>query len=404
MTRKESLDILKEVNKKIDSMTDEELYDHMVKTSPSFRKTLRDLDDFCKEEEIRELMDWMVGHYGMGNKIYFTPQFKDEESLHKFAESIYDRCMNKRKDNFKLVEELDMDNEIFDEYGNYKFNWVPKSTPTDVSTTGGSPVNYGVDWLHPDSQTTHKSSSKTYNAGGLCDDMGVIDGDRTKPTPKMEDLKSNFHNPFKPDGNWTADNKTDKANLDAIDNKADPGPRGKEKITPIKIKDLEYPRKDAPWMKEEEDKKTPIEIKLEPRTSPEQKEIGKKDEKFRNICLNEDIYCKIVDALDGYISLIHDNICGLVSYRFSNAKDVLELAEKLVKAEDTLNLVRDTFRPDRACAVLDDAHNIADTDFLMEQLEKAMQVPENKAKIWNAVLSANVYKKDITAEEKEKKE
>lgn len=355
MTRKESLDILKEVNKKIDSMTDEELYDHMVKTSPSFRKTLKDLDDFCKEEEIRELMDWMTHHYGMGNKIYFTPQFKDEESLHKFAESIYDKYMNKRKNEFKLAEELDMDNEIFDEYGNYKFNWVPKHTPTDVSTTGERPLSEQLM------------------------DLGIIDGNTVKPTPKMEDLKSNFHNPFKPEDNWTADNKTDKANLDAIDNKADPGPRGKEKITPI-------------------------EIKLEPRTSPEQKEIGKKDEKFRNICLNEDIYCKIVDALDGYISLIHDNICGLVSYRFSNAKDVLELAEKLVKAEDTLNLVRDTFRPDRAHAVLDDAHNIADTDFLMEQLEKAMQVPENKAKIWNTVLSANVYKKDITAEEKEKKE
>ena len=414
MTRKETLDIIDRLNKKLDSMTDEELYDHMVKTSPSFRKTLKDLDDFCKEEEIRKLMEWMTHHYGMGNKLFFTNQFKDEESLHKFAESIYDKCMEKRRNEFKLAEEIKVeDNEIFDEYGNYKFSWEPKHTPTDVSTTGGSPTNYGIDWLHKDSQTTHKSSSKTYNAGGLCDDMGVIDGDRTKPTPKMEDLKSNFHNPFQPDGNWTADNKTDKADLDAIDNKTSPGPRGKEKITPIKIKDLEYPRKDAPWAEKEKDKKTPIEIKLVPITPIEDDEddyedetdVGKKDEKFSNIYLNGDTYHKITEALNDYISLIHSDLCRLASYHYSNSKEVLELAEKLVKAEDTLNLVRDTFRPDRAPVVLDNAaHNAVDNEFLMEQLEKAMQVPENQAKIWNSLLSANVYKKEIMAEEKEKKE
>lgn len=380
MTRKETIDIIDGLNKKLDSMTDEELYEHMVKTSPSFRKTLKDLDDFCKEEEIRKLMEWMTHHYGMRNKIYSTSQFKDEESLHKFAESIYDRCMNKRKDNFKLAEEIDMGDEIFDEYGNYKYPWEPKHTPTDVSatgapvSTGGSSIRYGIDWVHHDSQTAPQ---------GRCDDMGIIDGDRVKPTPKMEDLKSNFHNPFKPDGNWTADNKTDKANLDAIDNKTSPGPRGKEKIVPI-------------------------EIKLEP-ISPcdsdeDETDVGKKDEKFNTIYLNGDTYNKIIGALNDYKSLIHSDICRLASYHYSNSKELLELAEKLVKAEDTLNLVRDTFRPDRATVVLDGAHNLADTDFIMEQLEKAMQVPENQAKIWNAMLSANVYKNDIMAEDKEKKE
>jgi len=380
MTRKECLDILEELNKKLDGMTDEELYDHMVKTSPSFRKTLKDLDDFCKEEEIRKLMEWMTHHYGMGNKLFFTNQFKDEESLHKFAESIYDKCMEKRRNEFKLAEEIKVeDNEIFDEYGNYKFNWVPKHTPTDVSTNGGSPVNYGIDWLHKDSQTTLKGSSKTYNAGGLCDDMGVIDGDRTKPTPKMEDLKSNFFNPFKVEGHWVSDNKTDKADLDAIDNKTDnPGPRGKEKITPIEIKLVPI---------EDDDK--------------DDEDIGKKDEKFSNIYLNGDTYHKITEALNDYISLIHSDLCRLASYHYSNPKEVLELAEKLVKAEDTLNLVRDTFRPDRAPAVLDAAHNAVDDDFLMEQREKAMQVPENQAKIWNSFLSGNVYTKDTESEKNE---
>ena len=50
MTRQETLDIIDRLNKKLDSMTDEELYDHMMKTSPSFRKTVEDLDRWLREE------------------------------------------------------------------------------------------------------------------------------------------------------------------------------------------------------------------------------------------------------------------------------------------------------------------------------------------------------------------
>ena len=50
MTRQEALDIIDRLNKKLDSMTDEELYEHMMKTSPSFRKTVEDLDRWLEEE------------------------------------------------------------------------------------------------------------------------------------------------------------------------------------------------------------------------------------------------------------------------------------------------------------------------------------------------------------------
>ena len=50
MTRQETLDIIDRLNKKLDSMTDEELYEHMMKTSPSFRKTIEDLDRWLEEE------------------------------------------------------------------------------------------------------------------------------------------------------------------------------------------------------------------------------------------------------------------------------------------------------------------------------------------------------------------
>lgn len=50
MTRQEKIDILTRLNEKLDSMTDEELYEHMMKTSPSFRKTVEDLDKWLKEE------------------------------------------------------------------------------------------------------------------------------------------------------------------------------------------------------------------------------------------------------------------------------------------------------------------------------------------------------------------
>ena len=50
MTREETLKNIKALNDKLDSMTDEELYEHMMKTSPSFRKTVEDLDIWLKEE------------------------------------------------------------------------------------------------------------------------------------------------------------------------------------------------------------------------------------------------------------------------------------------------------------------------------------------------------------------
>lgn len=288
MTRKETLDIINRLNKKLDSMTDEELYEHMMKTSPSFRHTIEEVDKWVKAQELKE-------------------------------------------------------DKIFDEYGNYKFNWVPKHTPTDVSTTGGRPLSEQLM------------------------DLGIIDGNTVKPTPKMDDLKSNFHNPFQSEGHWTSDNKTGIINPDAVDNKTDyPGPRGKEKITPIEIKIEHISPCDFDAENDDEN------------DYEDETDVGKKDEKFRNICLNGDIYCKIVDALDGYISLIHDNICGLVSYRFSNAKDVLELAEKLVKAEDTLNLVRDTFRPDTSN---EDGEDSGKKDDIMKMIKDIInKIYENKGK------------------------
>lgn len=50
MTRQETIDMIDGLNKKLDSMTDEELYEHMMKTSPSFRKTMEELDRWLKEE------------------------------------------------------------------------------------------------------------------------------------------------------------------------------------------------------------------------------------------------------------------------------------------------------------------------------------------------------------------
>lgn len=49
MTREETLKILSDLNKLLDSMSDEELYEHMMKTSPSFRETIEKLDKFLKE-------------------------------------------------------------------------------------------------------------------------------------------------------------------------------------------------------------------------------------------------------------------------------------------------------------------------------------------------------------------
>lgn len=49
MTREETLKILSDLNELLDTMTDEELYKHMMKTSPSFRETVEKLDKFLKE-------------------------------------------------------------------------------------------------------------------------------------------------------------------------------------------------------------------------------------------------------------------------------------------------------------------------------------------------------------------
>ena len=49
MTREETLNILDNLNKLLDSMSDEELYEHMIKTSPSFRETIKKLNNFIKE-------------------------------------------------------------------------------------------------------------------------------------------------------------------------------------------------------------------------------------------------------------------------------------------------------------------------------------------------------------------
>lgn len=49
MTREETIKILDELNKKLDSMTDEELYEHMMKTSPSFRETVEKIDKLLED-------------------------------------------------------------------------------------------------------------------------------------------------------------------------------------------------------------------------------------------------------------------------------------------------------------------------------------------------------------------
>ncbi len=46
MNRQEVLDLLTAFNEQLDRMSEEELYAHMMKTSPSFRATVAALDDF----------------------------------------------------------------------------------------------------------------------------------------------------------------------------------------------------------------------------------------------------------------------------------------------------------------------------------------------------------------------
>ena len=49
--RAKTLGILNELNELLDSMTDEELYDHMMKTSPSFRETMKKFNEFLESAE-----------------------------------------------------------------------------------------------------------------------------------------------------------------------------------------------------------------------------------------------------------------------------------------------------------------------------------------------------------------
>ena len=49
MTREETLKNINDLNKLFDTITDEELYEHMMKTSPSFRETIEKLDKFLED-------------------------------------------------------------------------------------------------------------------------------------------------------------------------------------------------------------------------------------------------------------------------------------------------------------------------------------------------------------------
>ena len=240
MTRQETLDILDKLNKKLESMTDEELYEHMMKTSPSFRHTIEEVDKWVEAQELKE-------------------------------------------------------DEIFDEYGNYKYSWGLKYTPTDVSATGGTPLSEQLM------------------------DLGIVDGDTVKPTPKMDDLKSNFNNPFQPEGHWISDNKTEVTNPDAVDNKTDsPGPRGKEKITPIEIKIEHSSSFDD---EEEEEDKPQVEEKL-------------------FMCLEKEEIISLKKVLMDYKYLLYDEIQKLSTYR----RDVDTISMRVKQLEEVnkvINSIKD---------------------------------------------------------------
>lgn len=51
MDRNEVLSILKSFNEQLSKMTEEELYNYMLKTSPSFRKTVFELDALISKDE-----------------------------------------------------------------------------------------------------------------------------------------------------------------------------------------------------------------------------------------------------------------------------------------------------------------------------------------------------------------
>lgn len=51
MTRQEALNIIASLNETLDKMSDEELYAHMMKTSPSFRATIKAFNEFVDAKE-----------------------------------------------------------------------------------------------------------------------------------------------------------------------------------------------------------------------------------------------------------------------------------------------------------------------------------------------------------------
>lgn len=243
MTRQETLDILKKLNDKLNSMTDEELYEHMMKTSPSFRHTIEEVDKWVEAQELKE-------------------------------------------------------DEIFDEHGNYKYSWELKYTPTDVSTTGGRPLSEQLM------------------------DLGVIDGDTVKPTPKMDSLKSNFSNPFKEKGECKSDNKTEMTNPDAVDNKTDnPGPRGKEKIVPIEIKIESISSFDDEDDEEEEEEKPQVEEKL-------------------FMCMEKEEITSLRKVLMDYKYLLYYEIQRLSTYR-RDANTISMRAKQLEEVNKVINSIKD---------------------------------------------------------------
>lgn len=220
MTRQETLDILNKLNNKLNSMTDEELYEHMMKTSPSFRHTIEEVDKWVEAQELKE-------------------------------------------------------DEIFDENGNYKYSWELKYTPTDVSTTGGRPLSEQLM------------------------DLGVIDGDTVKPTPKMDDLKSNFNNPFKPQGKWRSDNKTEVTNPDAVDNKAD--------------------------------LKTPIELQVTVYTEDENSLIDKES----TMTFNKEDLVSLLKILSDYRGLLYKETNRLLEHK----SDINEISDKIDKIREVDRII-----------------------------------------------------------------
>lgn len=51
MTRQEALNIIASLNETLDKMSDEELYAHMMKTSPSFRATIKAFNEFVEAQD-----------------------------------------------------------------------------------------------------------------------------------------------------------------------------------------------------------------------------------------------------------------------------------------------------------------------------------------------------------------